>query len=289
MNLNRRRFLAVSAGVASTATTHPLGWMSAVDPQTPPQGEKFLLGVEYYRAPMPPQEFWDHDFAAIRRSGMRIVRTFSFWNWIEPQPGKYELDDFDRFFETARKHDLLIWFDLTLATHGAAPEWMMRKHPDMRVVSATGQVALGNATNAAPQGSQWHCYNHPKWKEYGESLLRAVVGRYKDAPNLLMWNAWDGVAPTGAHYGFARGCYCDHTIATYLQWLKQKFTLAQLNERLHRRYRDWADVQPPRSDSAIVEMMLWREFLNEDLGEKLRWQVKVIKSIDGRHEVRGHG
>ena len=113
---------------------------------------------------MPPTKFWDQDFAAIRRSGMRIVRTFSFWNWMEPQPGKYELDDFDLLFELAHKHGLLVWFDVTIATHGAAPEWMMRRHPDMRVVSSEGQVAVARAGNAAPQGRQWQCYNHPNRK-----------------------------------------------------------------------------------------------------------------------------
>ena len=41
---------------------------------------------------MPPTKFWDQDFAAIRRSGMRIVRTFSFWNWMEPQVARVELE-----------------------------------------------------------------------------------------------------------------------------------------------------------------------------------------------------
>ena len=98
----------------------------------------FPVGTEYYRAPMPPQEFWDRDFAAIRAAGMRIVRTFSYWNWMEPAPGRFELDDFDRFFELAARHDLLVWFDLTLATHGACPDWLLREHPDIRQVRPDG-------------------------------------------------------------------------------------------------------------------------------------------------------
>src|SRR5215831_7304458 len=115
MSVTRRGFLAIS-GVSAGAA----GISQAFQRQAGPgakQGE-FLLGTEYYRAPMPPQGFWDADFAAIRRAGMRIVRTFSFWNWMEPAPGRYELDDFDRMFDLAGKHGLLVWFDLTLATHG---------------------------------------------------------------------------------------------------------------------------------------------------------------------------
>ncbi len=286
--MNRRKFLALSS-TAMTAGTWPVVAVPAAREQRPGLSKEFLLGVEYYRAPMPPQEFWDQDFADIRRAGLRIVRTFSYWNWMEPQPGKYELDDFDRLFELAHKHDLLVWFDMTLATHGAAPEWMRRRHPDMRVVSSEGQVAVPRAGNAAPQGRQWHCYNHPKWREYGGAILRAVVDRYKDAPNLIMWSVWDGVATAAAHYGFPKGCYCEHSISAYRDWLKRRFSLDRLNRKLHRRYRDWADVEPARSDSAIVEMMLWQEFQNEDLRDQVRWQVEVVRSLDDRHEVRGHG
>ncbi len=283
--MDRRQFLALSgAALAGPAELRrPL-----VEPPAPGESE-FLVGVEYYRAPMPPQTFWDADFAAIRRSGMRIVRTFSFWNWIEPRPGAFELDDFDRFFELARKHDLRVWFDLTLATHGAAPEWMMRLHPDMRVVSSDGQTVLGVAGNAAPQGKQHHCYDHPKWQEYAERFLRHVVGRYRSDPSLLLWNAWDGVATAAAHAGFPLGCYCGHSIAAYREWLRKNFGLDRLNERLHRRYRDWADVHPPRSTAAIVETLLWREFQYQDLKARLRWQVELVKSLDGSHEVRAHG
>ena len=55
---------------------------------------------------------------------------------MEPRPGQYELDDFDRLFDLAAKSTIFeVWLDLTLATHGACPEWLTREHPDMRVVT----------------------------------------------------------------------------------------------------------------------------------------------------------
>ena len=65
-------------------------------PSTP-----FPIGVEYYREPIPRPEVWDGDFARLGAAGFKIVRSFSFWNHMEPQPGRYELDDFDRFFDLA--------------------------------------------------------------------------------------------------------------------------------------------------------------------------------------------
>ena len=198
----------------------------------------FPVGTEYYRAPMPPQEFWEADFAAMRAAGMRIVRTFSYWNWLEPAPGRFELDDFDRFFELAAKYDLLVWFDLTLATHGACPDWLLREHPDIRQVRPDGLPLQPVSSNATPQGTIIHCYDHPQWRQYGERLLRTVVGRYRDHQALLIWGVWDGVSFPVTE-GQVSPCYCASTLAKYFAWLQRNYTLEALNERLYRRYRCW--------------------------------------------------
>ena len=85
-------------------------------PKTP-----FPVGVEYYRAPAPKPDCWDEDFARLSAAGFRVVRSFTYWNWMEPRPGIYELDDFDRMFDLAEKHGLSVWLDIVLGTHGACP------------------------------------------------------------------------------------------------------------------------------------------------------------------------
>ncbi len=241
----------------------------------------FKVGVEYYRAPAPDPGFWEEDFAAIAEAGFDMIRTFSFWNWIEPEPGVYQLDDFDLFFELAAKYDLEVVFDFTLATHGSCPEWMLRQYPDIRFVDNEGQVAEPTASAATPQGSMIHCYDHPKWEEHGRQLIQTIVTRYREAPSLGVWSVWDGI--------WAPPCYCQHSIAAYREWLQHRFTLHELNERLYRRYRNWDDVQPPRSNHAIVEMLLFKQFRYENLAQKLRWQVKLINDLDGQHEIHAHG
>lgn len=247
--MNRREFLSFSSAmsvVGKKALRSPAVYVPArFDQET-----KYQVGVEYYRSPMPPMEMWDGDFAAIRSAGFDPVRTFCSWNWMAPEPEKFELSDFDRLFELAAKHGLKVVFDFTLSTHMACPDWMLRKHPDMRVVYHTGEVAEPFANSAGVQGGNRHCYDHPMWKVYAEQLLRAVVTRYKDSPALGMWVVWDGPGLPGLGSDVNRldfSCYCIHTLAKYAQWLKQWFTLGQLNERLGRRYRTWEDVEAPQS------------------------------------------
>ena len=250
-------------------------------PDTP-----FPIGVEYYRAPIPKQDLWDEDFAKIREAGFRIVRSFSFWNWMEPEQGVYELDDFDLFFDLAEKHDLYVYLDITLATHGSCPDWLERMHPDIRAVTFSGDPQPPSGSNASPQGKMFHCYDHPAWKEHGSGLLRHVVGRYKDRPNLLIWGLWDGISPVRPTDDLP--CYCHNTLARYKAWLMDRFTLDEVNERFLQRYRNWEDVQPPRTNTNVVEMMMYRRFHNENLADHLKWMVSEAKSIDPNHEMRAH-
>lgn len=255
-------------------------------PKTP-----FPIGVEYYRAPTPKPACWDADFARLSAAGFRIVRSFTYWNWMEPRPGIYELDDFDRMFDLAEKHGLSVWLDIVLGTHGACPEWLTREHPDMRVVNRRGQRAESHAGPAYPQGAMIHCYDHPAWREYGGGLLRHIVRRYKDRPNLLIWGLWDGVNLASVWSLDSEGypCYCENTINKYKEWLRERFTLDTLNTRFSRRYRRWEDVEPPRSDQNVVEMLLYREFHYENLANHLQWMVDEVEEIDPHHEVRSHG
>ena len=165
-------------------------------PDTP-----FPIGVEYYRAPAPRPEYWDGDFARLSAAGFHIVRSASYWNWMEPRPGQYELDDIDLLFDLAEKHNLYLWLDVMLGTHGAGPEWLTREHPDIVVVNREGQRIVHDAHPAYPQGACIHCYDHPAWREYGGALLRHVVDRYKDRPNMLIWGLWDGVNLSSAWTG----------------------------------------------------------------------------------------
>ena len=255
-------------------------------PDTP-----FPIGVEYYRGGAPKPECWDEDFANIRAAGFRIVRSASYWNWMEPARDVYHLDDYDAMFDLAAKHGLSMWLDVMLATHGAAPEWMTRDYPDFRVVNHWGHTYYSNSHPAYPQGGMIHCYDHPVWRERGGKLLRHVVERYKDHPATFIWGIWDGIALSSAWVDQDDGypCYCEHSIAKYMDWLKGNFTLEEFNERTLRRYRRWEDVEPPRSDNNVLEMLLFKRFNYENLAGHLQWMIGEVRKIDTAHETRTHG
>ncbi|MDE2965616.1 MAG: twin-arginine translocation signal domain-containing protein, partial [Acidobacteriota bacterium] len=71
--MNRREFLEVSGAVTASgglALASPPAVASVKSGKT----NSYHVGVEYYRAPMPPMEMWDEDFAAIKKAGFDSVR-----------------------------------------------------------------------------------------------------------------------------------------------------------------------------------------------------------------------
>ncbi len=248
----------------------------------------FPVGIEYYRPPVPPKEFWDKDFARISAAGMRIVRIFLPWNWVEPADGQFEFKDLDLFFDMAQKHHLKVWIDTLIGTHSACPEWLTKKYPDMRVEWGDGTIQQPRAAGFAAQGMMIHNYDHPQWRVYAERYVRAIVSRYKDHPALGVWGTWDGINLSAAWIR-DEPSYNSYTLEKYKNWLRHRFTLDELNRYLMRRYQSWDDVDPPRNNQALVEMMLYRQFHYENMADHLGWVADLIDRLDGKHEQRSHG
>ena len=250
----------------------------------------FPVGVEYYRPPVPPPEYWDEDFRRINAAGMSIVRVWYSWDWVETLPNHYEFDDLDRLFDLAAQHSLKVWVDTPLGTHMACPAWMLRSHPDMRVVRRDGSVQQNTTGAFAAHGAMTHNFDHPMWRVYVERYLRQFVPRYKDHEALGVWGTWDGIGYAGAWTApEPYPPYNDYTIAKYKDWLHRNYTLDALNERLLRRYRSWEDVDAPRSKAAPVEMGLYLQFHRENMADHLGWMADLIDRLDGTHEQRSHG
>ncbi len=251
----------------------------------------FPVGTAYYRPPAPTPDCWDDDLRRISDAGMSVVRVWYCWNWVETLPNHYEFDDLDVLFDLAAKHRLKVWVDAPLGTHMACPAWMLREHPDMRAVWRDGSVQQDRAGEWSPQGSMTHNFDHPMWRVYVERYLRQFVPRYKDHVAMGVWGTWDGISYAAAWTAPEEGYppYNDYTIAKYKDWLYQRFTLDELNERLQRRYRSWEDVDAPRSKDGLVDMRLYLQFHFENMADHLGWMADLIDRLDGRHEQRSHG
>jgi len=251
----------------------------------------FPIGVEYFRSGVPKKEVWDKDLIEIKKRGFNIIRTASYWNWMEPSKGDYQLEDIDMLFDLAHDNGLYVWIDIMLATHGSCPEWLIKEYPDICAVNYLGNKIVPAAHPAYSQGAMRHCYDHPAWRKHGGELLDHVIKRYRNHESMYMWGIWDGINLSTAwtNQGGNLPCYCSNTVRKYIKWLGNKFTLEQLNERVLRRYNSWEDIEVPRSNQNVLEMLLYKQFHYENLADHLGWMINHTRALDKIHETRTHG
>ena len=64
------------------------------------------LGAQYYRPPFPGDRYWEDDLARMAASGLNTVQLWVLWGWVEPEPGRFVFDDYDRLVELAGRKGL---------------------------------------------------------------------------------------------------------------------------------------------------------------------------------------
>lgn len=73
-------------------------------------------------------------------------------------------------------------------------------------------------------------------------------------------------------------CYCKHSQARFIQWLKDRYgTLDGLNRAWFRAYTDWSQVEPPRRFGTAADMIDWRRFWLDNLRRWLRGRVEAAR------------
>lgn len=126
--------------------------------------ESIDIGAEVWIEPGQTPEQIDGWFSLAANNGMRSVRLFLMWNYIEKQPGEFDFSLYDTAFAAANRHKVRIEATLC-AIHG--PAWLSEKfrgRPQFNELFDSEQVLVRAA-------------------EY----IRQTVTRYRDDQALESW------------------------------------------------------------------------------------------------------
>jgi beta-galactosidase len=185
-----------------------------------------------------PEAVWAEDMKLMSeaRVSMATVGIFS-WATVEPQPGAYHFDWFDRIMDNLAEHGIRA----CLATMTASPPpWLARLHPETLPERVDG-------TRLWPGARQQYCPSSPVYRSYAARLVEQVASRYADHPALAIWHV-------GNEYGcHVRACYCDVSAADFRRWLRDRYgELEALNDAWSttfwsQRYAAWEEILPPRT------------------------------------------
>ena len=245
------------------------------------------LGVQYYRAPFPEQHHWDDDFARIKASGLNTVQLWVLWSWVEASPDTFNFDDYDHLIELAGKHGLGV---ILSSIAELQPLWIHRLVPGSEMIDHEGKKVISTNRCECHFGiTPGGCFDHPGVWERMQRFLVAVTERYKDAPNLRGWDAWNELRWNVQADGLV--CFCPYTIAAFREYLDHKYHgLDGLNEAWKRRYVSWDDVVPGKlPDRPYTELMAWQNFITERANRHGRMRYELMKAIDRKHPITAHG
>jgi beta-galactosidase len=264
------------------------------------RAEYFPFGSQYYRAPSPPPEDWERDLDHMAEIGFNTVKYWIQWRWNNPAPDQYYFDDIDRLMDLSAERDLKVMLNTIL---DVAPAWIYQKYPNASMVTLGGRQ-VGPQTQPHRQiGGLGVCLNHEAVMDHLFEFLAECIRRYSDHPALEIWNVGSEPELTQSMSELRLWAddaklihhmldYNEHAQRAFRRWLEEKRydgDLDRLNRAWNRNYRSFDEAEVPKTRNTFNDLVDWRMFFVDTLGDNLARRFEVASEIDaGRHPVMCH-
>lgn len=249
----------------------------------------FPLGTHVYREPHQDQEELFADLPVLARLGFNMIKIQESWAIDEPREGEYDFARIERLIARAGELGMGVYLGLTMEQ---APAWLWRKHPDCRMVYASGQPLNDPTQFLLPaDGKPGPCWDHPGARAAGERFVGALARQLGRFENIWTWNTWQEIGFWHNDGGALGLCYCPSTLARFREWVRGKYgDLATLNAAWSTGFGDWEEVEPQRRFSANPPYTDWRWFMDNVYMERaLGWKTAALRANDpGQRPVFSH-
>lgn len=239
--------------------------------------KEFLFGTAYYHE-YHPVERLEEDVRLIKEAGMNVVRLGeSTWTLWEPEDGRFEFEWIDRVIEAFSREGIKII--LGTPTY-ATPAWMQRKSPEVTRINLDGRPEPYGHRQTADIG-------HPAYRFYCERLLRTIIPRYQNHPDVIGWQL-DNETDT---YGMIGGPRVEKD---FVDHLKKKFgTPEALNAAWGLNYwskniHAWEDMFPRQNTSFPQHRLEWERFIQGMITDFLEWHAAIVRELAGDHQFITH-
>jgi beta-galactosidase len=249
------------------------------------------FGVTYYPDQW-PRDTWDKTFAEIKQAGLNIVRFGEMaWDWVEPEPGQFDLSGLDHALDLCHKHGLKVLLGLPTSQ---VPNWFFRLYPNSRSVADDGTLypEYGPRPNI--------CKDNPHYRKLAERLVRKMVARYKKHPALLLWQVDnEPVYPPLDHTTSKDFCHCEHTRQAFIAWARKRYgSIKKLNQVWGTSFwtttfSKFSDIRTPKAgiwEAVSPHIFLdWFRFKTETIRDWVNHLAAIVRKTDGRHQVGTNG
>ncbi len=218
------------------------------------------------------KDIWLEDMMLMKECHVNMVNLNIFgWSILEPEEGIYDFSMLDELMDLL--HDNGIGVDLATAT-AAQPAWLSMKYIDV--------LPMDKYMNTVWHGSrQTYCPNSKNYKKRAHELVRRLVNRYRKHPALKMWHI------NNEYSDHTSICYCDACADGFRQWLSDKYSIEEVNERWgtafwSQRYYHFSEIIPPRNTAADPNPGLvldYTRYMSESVRKLYMDEVDIIKEF----------
>ncbi|MFA4663443.1 exo-beta-D-glucosaminidase [Pyrococcus kukulkanii] len=256
-------------------------------------GEEIVIyggTLQFFRV---PRDAWRDRLEKMKRHGLNTVDTYVAWNWHEPEEGKFDFTG-----ETHPQRDLVGFLELAQDLgfyviirpgpyicaewkNGGIPQWLINKHPEILARSPNGPL---------PRDIYYPpiTYLHPtyleyvmKWYEHVFPIIRDYL--YTRGGPIINVTIDDEPSYWETIFQAFLTDYNDIVVkenGLWHRWLKENFTLDQLEERYKVKLSDYVEIAPPKAFSEPLPKVLdWHHF-------KI-WMVnEYVKTL--YHKIKGY-
>ena len=249
------------------------------------------FGVTYYPDQW-PEDSWNETFRQIRKAGLNIVRFGEMaWDWVEPEPGKFDFSGMDHAMDLCAKHGLKVLLGIPTSQ---VPTWFFRKYPNSRPVAQDGTLypEYGPRPNI--------CKDNPHYRKLAERLTKKLVTRYSKHPALLLWQVDnEPVYPPLDHTTSNDYCHCQDSRRAFIAWARKRYgTIKKLNVTWGTRFwtttfARFEDIQTPKAgiwEAVSPHIFLdWFRFKTETIRDWVNHLAKTVRKIDPKHKLGTNG
>jgi hypothetical protein len=147
------------------------------------------------------------------------------------------------------------------------PDWFYEQNHDYQMLDPAGK----------PVGRQI-CLQHEGFRRLVDNYLRRAARVAKAKPSLLMYSVYDEFCIRGW------GCFCPRCIAGYRKQLQAQYgTVDALNRKWSTNYRDWGQIDAPRTQSFDQNYADWQHYRLKVLEDFGRLYYRAVKEEDPDH------
>jgi len=301
-DLSRRTFLQTATGAIAfhwgglRILAGPLSAVAQPDEvRNSPTPQEFIYGAEFFRPPNPPRAERHEMLRAIANEyKFNIIRIYCSWVYINPEPGKFDFSEIDEILNDCDQLGLKV---LMGAVIEEAPYWLEAAHPETRFVDALGEPQrLQTASINMSGGWPGLCMDWTPVRQAAREFLQQLAKAVSKHPSMYAYDVWNEphLEPSGGHEFNPTTdqklyCYCEKTIASFQNWLKNRYgTLEKLSDAWVRRYPSWEVIDPPRGPGSYIDWVDWRRFMIERSTGEMRFRVETLRSVDTRSILESH-